>query len=82
MMRAYRRRQPPDCSHAHPLVREIVRIAHRERLSDADLLQRAGVHKGAMKDWRCRSVPSLEALDAVAGVLGYQLALRRIPDRD
>lgn len=75
-MRKFRKLKVP--AHAHPLVRQMTGIQNTVRCGIADLADRSGVNKNTICDWRKRTVPTVDNLDAAFGVLGYELTIRRI----
>lgn len=75
-MRRFRRLTIPP--HAHPLVRKLFEEMNREQIGVLDMAERSGVSKNTLKDWRTRTVPTVDNLDACYNVLGKQL---RVADR-
>lgn len=74
-MRTFRRLKPPEA--AHPLVRRLIDLMNHEQMGVLDLSERSGINKNTMKEWRTRTVPTLDNFDACLGVLGYQLTITR-----
>lgn len=65
---------PPQ---AHPLVRRLFAEMNQQQLGVLDLAERSGVNKNTLKDWRTRTVPSVDNLDACLTVLGLRLTIAR-----
>lgn len=77
-MRDFRPVLVPD--KAHPLVRRLFEEMNRQQLGVLDLAERAGVNKNTLRDWRTRTVPTIDNLEACLNVLGLELTTR--PRRD
>lgn len=60
----------------HPLVRRLFVEMNAQQVGVLDLSERSGVNKNTFKDWRTRSVPTVDNLDACFNVLGLELAVR------
>lgn len=71
-MRTFRRLTLP--THAHPLVRRLIEEMNWQRIGVLDMAERTGISKNTIKDWRTRTVPTIEALEACFNVLGMKLA--------
>lgn len=67
---------PPQ---AHPLVRRLFAEMNHQQLGVLDLAERSGVNKNTLKDWRTRTVPQVDNLEACLGVLGLRLTVARDP---
>jgi transcriptional regulator with XRE-family HTH domain len=67
-------------SGAHPLVRELVDILNRDRLTLTEIAQRAGIDRCVMHRWRCRSNPSVALLQAALNAAGYELRIAPIAE--
>lgn len=65
----------PIPARAHPLVRELFRIANSKKVMLADLASESGVSRSTISDWRYRRSPSLVVFEAVLGALGYELRI-------
>ena len=72
-MRAFRPLSAPD--KAHPLVRKLFAEMNRQQIGVLDMAQKSGVNKNTLKDWRTRTVPSVDNLSACLGVLGLELKI-------
>jgi hypothetical protein len=51
-----------------------------EQIGVLDMAERSGVNKNTFKDWRTRTAPTIDNLDACFNVLGYTLTIKRIPE--
>ena len=78
-MREFRRLTMP--TKAHPLVRRLFQEMNRQQLGVLDLSERSGVNKNTLKDWRTRTVPTIDSLEACFGVLGLELTTKARRDR-
>jgi hypothetical protein len=58
-------------------VRRLIDLMNHEQMGVLDLSERSGINKNTMKEWRTRTVPTLDNFDACLGVLGYQLTITR-----
>jgi transcriptional regulator with XRE-family HTH domain len=63
---------------AHPLVRRLCAEADLQGVSHPELARRAGVSPETIKDWRRRSTPNVETLEACFNVLGFSLQPQRL----
>ena len=73
------RYQPQKCAvdYAHPFVDLIWFEINKSKLSQADVAKAAGVDARTMRRWRDGlAVPSLDALERVLSVLGFELIVR------
>jgi transcriptional regulator with XRE-family HTH domain len=59
--------------HTHPLVKKLFEEMNYQRIGILDLSERAGVNKNTINDWKHRSMPRLDNLDACYNVLGMKL---------
>ncbi len=78
-MRPFRRVSLP--THAHPLVHRLFEEMNRQQLGVLDMAERTGVNKNTLKDWRTRTVPTVEALEACFNVLGLTLLPRPLKSK-
>lgn len=58
---------------AHPLVRFVFAEMRRQGITYVEMSQRSGLARETLNAWRVRNRPDLESLEAVLGVLGYDL---------
>lgn len=73
--RGGRKVAPPKRS--HPMVKRLFEIMAEEDMMLVDLVERSGVAKSTFKNWRTRTVPRIDQLEACFNVLGYTLKLQR-----
>lgn len=74
-MRAFRKLDIPE--RAHPLVRSLFREMNHQQIGLLDMAERSGVNKNTFKDWRTRTVPTVDNLEACLSVLGCELRIGR-----
>lgn len=67
---------------AHPLVKQLFEIIHRERMGLFDLAERSGVNRNTIQNWRKHFTPSIATFIAVLNVLGYELKIVKKKDPD
>jgi hypothetical protein len=73
---------PANCP---PLVKALYDIINEERTTLGEVASRAGLHPASISAWRFRRKVTLDAMTAVANVLGHDIVLvpqranRRIP---
>jgi len=60
----------------HPLVRRLFEEMNREQIGILDMAKRSGVNKNTLNDWKARSNPQVQNLDACFAVLGMELNVR------
>lgn len=60
----------------HPLVRRLFEEMNREQIGILDMAKRSGVNKNTLTDWKARSNPQIQNLDACFAVLGMELNVR------
>ena len=60
----------------HPLVRRLFEEMNREQIGILDMSKRSGVNKNTLNDWKARSNPQIQNLDACFAVLGMELNVR------
>ena len=77
-MREFRRLTMP--TKAHPLVKRMFEEMARQQIGVLDLSERAGVNPNTLRDWRTRTMPTIDNLEACLNVLGLEMATR--PRRD
>lgn len=76
-MRSFRRLKEPV--NVHPLVQELFAEMNRQQIGVLDMSKRSGVNKNTLNDWKARSNPQVQNLDACFAVLGLKLTTRRLP---
>jgi hypothetical protein len=62
---------------AHPMVRELYKVANAERAKMKEMASKAGVPYGTIQNWRVNSIPTVSTLEAMFNVLGYELCIRK-----
>lgn len=77
-MRRFRPMSIPQ--HTHPLVRKLFEEMNRQQIGPIDMSDRSGINKNTFKDWRTRTAPTIDNLDACFNVLGFELSVRRASD--
>lgn len=65
---------------AHPLVRALFEEMNRQQLGVLDLAERSGVNKNTLRDWRTRTVPTIDNIEACFSVLGFRIVVSRAQD--
>lgn len=65
---------------AHPLVRALFEEMNRQQLGVLDLAERSGVNKNTLRDWRTRTVPTIDNIEACFSVLGFRIVANRAQD--
>lgn len=73
-MRMFRRLSRPE--KAHPLVCRLFEEMNTQQIGLLDMAERSGVNKNTLKDWRTRTVPTVDNLQACLSVLGYELTFK------
>lgn len=77
-MRAFRPLKIPRC---HPLVRRLFEEMNAQRIGVLDMSERSGVNRNTLRDWRGRTVPTIDNIEACFNVLGLTLTVGRYRDR-
>lgn len=67
-------------AHAHPLVRQLFAEMNKQRCPANLLATRSGLNPNTIKDWRTRTVPTVDNLDAALTVLGLRIVIRPIKE--
>lgn len=62
-------------SRAHPLVKELYREMIRRRRTYADIAKESGVAGSTIRDWRSRSIPRVDLLEAALNAVGLRLEI-------
>lgn len=78
LMRKFRKLTIPD--RAHPLVRKMFEHMNHQQIGVLDLSDRSGVNKNTIRDWRTRTVPTIDNFEACLNVLGLQVFIKNLPD--
>ncbi|QIG67446.1 hypothetical protein EVB39_117 [Rhizobium phage RHph_TM3_3_9] len=77
-MRGFRSLTVP--ARAHPLVRLLFEKMNHEQIGVLDMAERSGVNKNTLKDWRTRTAPTVDNIEACFNVVGLTLTVKRIPE--
>lgn len=74
-MREFRKLKVPN--NVHPLVKKLFIEMNHQQIGILDLSERSGINKNTINDWKTRSVPRIDNIEACFGVLGLKLSLDR-----
>ena len=77
-MRTFRKLTAPV--RAHPLVRRLYDEMNRQQIGLLDMSDRSGVNPNTLKDWRIRTCPTVDNLNACLNVLGMELIIGKRHD--
>ena len=58
---------------AHPLVKRLFEEMNYQQIGILDLSERSGINKNTICDWKRRSMPRVDNIDACFAVLGFRL---------
>ena len=64
-------------TNAHRLIKRLSEIVNDEMTTLSELAARAGVSNKTICDWRHRTNPKIDDLDAVLNVMDYELVIRK-----
>lgn len=67
-------------SSAHPIIKWLFAEIHRQQCEMKELSKRSGVGINTMKMWKHTSVPTLDSLEAVCNVLGFEVTVKKRND--
>lgn len=67
-------------SNTHPLVVRLFQEMNRNRIGILDMSERSGVNKNTINDWKRRSIPKLDNIDACFTALGMKLTTAVMSD--
>ena len=73
-------RHMPIPQRAHPLVRRLYAEMNSQRTGVTDMAERTGIARNAINDWKDRSNPQVQNLDACFAALGLQLTVKVVRD--
>ena len=73
-------RHMPIPQRAHPLVRRLYAEMNRQRIDVTDMAERTGIARNAINDWKNRSNPQVQNLEACYNVLGMKLTVKVVRD--
>lgn len=65
----------PMPRHAHPLVRQLIMEMNARQVLVSEVAAEAGMRPCTISEWRYRSVPKLDLLEAALNVLGLELVI-------
>lgn len=65
---------------AHRCVQRLFVEMNAQQCTAADLSDRSGINKNTLKDWRTRTAPTVDNLEAALNVLGLELHVRERTD--
>ncbi|RJF70896.1 hypothetical protein D4Q52_14805 [Rhodopseudomonas palustris] len=68
--------------HCHPLVRGLVAAMNAQMTTQREVGRRAGLSDRTVAEWRLRTMPFVDALDAALNTLDLELAIVPIGSRD
>lgn len=74
----FRPNTPP--ANAHRAVKRLFVECNAQQLTSADLSERSGINKNTIKDWRTRTAPTVDNLEAALNVLGLTLCVGELED--
>lgn len=77
VLRKFVKLKIPD--HCHPLVRRLFQEMNKHQIGVLDMSERSGVNKNTLKDWKTRTVPRIDSIEACYNVLGLKLEVRNDP---
>ena len=67
-------------SNTHPLVVRLFQEMNRNRIGILDMSERSGVNKNTINDWKRRSMPRIDNIEACYGSLGLKLTIGKSHD--
>jgi hypothetical protein len=70
----------PVPTHAHPIVRDLVRAMNVRGVSFETLSELAGVNDRTMSGWRKKHIPRLDNIEAALNGVGLRLAILPLED--
>ena len=73
-------RHMPIPQRAHPLVRRLYAEMNHQQIGVTDMAERTGIARNAINDWKDRSNPQVQNLDACFAALGLQLTVKVVKD--
>lgn len=59
----------------HPLVTRLFQEMNHNQIGILDMAERSGVNKNTINDWKRRSMPRIDNLDACYAALGMKLTV-------
>jgi hypothetical protein len=79
-MRAFKVK--PKILNNNPLVRLLFEQMHYQQLCQADLAERAGLHKDTVRKWRVYHTPRVPELEAALNCVGYTLKAVKMKEKN
>lgn len=64
----------------HPLVTRLFQEMNRQQIGILDMSERSGVNKNTINDWKRRSIPKLDNIDACFTAMGMKLTIGVVRD--
>jgi hypothetical protein len=64
-------------AHAHPLVRELIKLANEEMTGLTEIANRAGLRPSTVFHWRRKSTPNLANFVAALNTMDYDLKIEK-----
>lgn len=74
-MRQFRKLRVPEST--HPVVRRLFEEMNHQQIGLLDMAERSGVNKNTLKDWRIRTVPTVDNIEACFNVLGLTINVKQ-----
>ena len=71
-------KEPYKVTNNQPVVQFLFEEMFRQKMTQADLYERAGFSKDTLKYWRYYTMPRVSDLNDALSVLGYELTVRKI----
>ena len=65
-------------TNAHPAVRRLFAEMNTQQCSQNTMAERSGVNKNTFKDWKNRTVPTVDNLESCLNVLGLSLSVKEM----
>lgn len=62
-------------TNTHPLVSRLFIEMNKQQIGILDMAERSGVNKNTICDWKRRSIPKIDNIDACFAVLGMKLTV-------
>lgn len=73
-MRQFRKIRVPEST--HPVVRRLFEEMNYQQIGLLDMAERSGINKNTLKDWRTRTTPTIDNIEACFNVLGLTLNVK------
>lgn len=79
-MRQFRLKKQLEVRNNNRCVKFLFSQLFQQRMTQADLAERAGFSEDTLKHWRLYTMPRVNDLDDALSTLGYELTVRRKKD--